>query len=61
VRDLATAIALVFVIEGVFYSLFPQVAKRMGTQVAGLSATMLRSTGLVAALVGVAAVWLIRR
>lgn len=60
-RDLATAIALVFVIEGVFYSLFPQVAKRMGTQVAGLSATMLRSTGLVAALVGVAAVWLIRR
>jgi uncharacterized protein YjeT (DUF2065 family) len=33
----------------------------MGAQVAGLPATMLRSTGLVAALVGVAAVWLIRR
>lgn len=60
-RDLATAIALVFVIEGILYSLFPEGMKRMVAQVTVLPASALRVTGLIAAVIGVAAVWLIRR
>ncbi|HEX4112057.1 MAG TPA: DUF2065 domain-containing protein [Stellaceae bacterium] len=59
-RDLATACALVFVVEGILYSLFPDGMKRMVTQVAVLPASALRLTGLVAAVLGVAAVWFIR-
>ena len=59
-RDLFTAIALVFVIEGILYSLFPEGMKRMVAQVTVLPASSLRLTGLVAAAIGVAAVWLIR-
>jgi uncharacterized protein YjeT (DUF2065 family) len=59
-RDLATALALVFVIEGVLYSLFPDGMRRMVAQVMVLPASALRATGLVAACLGVAAVWFIR-
>lgn len=59
-KDFATALALVFVIEGVLYTLFPEGMKRMVGQMMSLSPTVLRVTGLVAAWLGVAAVWLIR-
>jgi uncharacterized protein len=59
-RDFATAVAMVFVIEGVLYSLFPAGMKRMVSQVAAVPPAALRATGLLAAAVGVAAVWLIR-
>ncbi len=59
-RDLATAIAMVFVIEGILYSLFPLGMKRMVAQVAVVPAPALRATGLLAAAIGVAVVWLIR-
>ena len=59
-RDLFSAVALVFVIEGILYSLFPEGMKRMVTQVTVLPASALRLTGLIAAVIGVAAVWLIR-
>jgi uncharacterized protein len=59
-RDLFTAVALVFVIEGILYSLFPEGMKRMVAQVTVLPSSALRITGLVAAVIGVAAVWLIR-
>jgi uncharacterized protein len=59
-QDLFTAVALVFVIEGILYSLFPEGMKRMVAQVTVLPASALRLTGLVAAAIGVAAVWLIR-
>jgi uncharacterized protein len=61
VRDLFTAVALVFVIEGILYSLFPEGMKRMVAQVTVLPPSALRITGLIAAVIGVAAVWLIRR
>jgi hypothetical protein len=60
VRDFATALALVFVIEGVLYSLFPERMKRVVAQVMVLPASALRLTGLIAAGAGVLAVWLIR-
>jgi uncharacterized protein YjeT (DUF2065 family) len=59
-RDFATALALVLVIEGVLYSLFPEGMKRMVVQVAALPPASLRITGLAAAVLGVAGVWLIR-
>jgi uncharacterized protein len=58
--DLATSIALVFVIEGILYSLFPEGMKRVVTQVTVLPVSALRLSGLIVAAVGVVAVWLIR-
>ncbi len=60
-KDFATALALVLVIEGVLYSAFPEGMRRMVVQVAELPSSALRATGLVAACLGVAAVWLIRQ
>lgn len=51
---------MVFVIEGILYSLFPIGMKRMVAQVAVVPTSALRATGLLAAAIGVAAVWLIR-
>ena len=59
-KDFATAVALVFVIEGSLYALFPEGMKRMVAQMMGLSPTLLRVSGLAAAWLGFAAVWLIR-
>jgi uncharacterized protein YjeT (DUF2065 family) len=60
VKDLGTALALVLVIEGVLYSLLPSAMQQLNAQVAVLPATALRLTGLAAACLGVATVWLIR-
>ena len=60
-RDLATALALVLVIEGALYALFPAGMRRVVAQVLAMPVEGLRVTGLVAALLGVAAVWLIRQ
>jgi uncharacterized protein YjeT (DUF2065 family) len=59
-RDLATALALVLVIEGVLYALFPAGMRRVVAQVLAMPVEVLRASGLVATLLGVAAVWLIR-
>jgi uncharacterized protein YjeT (DUF2065 family) len=59
-QDFATALALVFVIEGILYSLFPDGMKRMVAQVMAVPSPALRLTGLLAACLGVGAVWLIR-
>ena len=58
--DLITALALVLVIEGALYALFPDAMKRVVLSIADMPAAMLRNVGLVAATVGVAIVWLIR-
>ena len=57
---LITAMGLVFVIEGVIYSLFPNGMKRMMTMALGLPANRLRSMGFAMALLGFGIVWLIR-
>lgn len=59
-KDFTTALALVFVIEGILYSLFPDGMKRMVAQVVAVPSPALRLTGLLAACLGVGAVWLIR-
>jgi uncharacterized protein YjeT (DUF2065 family) len=60
-KDLGTALALVLVIEGVLYALFPDGMKRMIAQMLTVPAPMLRAVGLAAACLGVGAVWLMRR
>ncbi|SLN72440.1 DUF2065 domain-containing protein [Oceanibacterium hippocampi] len=59
--DFAVALALVLVIEGALYALFPVQMKRMMQTVLALSEQTLRRAGLVSAVVGVAVVWLLRR
>lgn len=57
---LLTAVGLVFVIEGVIYSLFPNAMKRMMMVALSLPTNRLRSMGLAMALVGFGIVWLVR-
>jgi uncharacterized protein YjeT (DUF2065 family) len=60
VKDFATALALAAAIEGMLYSVIPGAMQRMNAQVALLPQAALRLGGLVAAIVGVGAVWAIR-
>lgn len=59
-RDLWTGLALVLVIEGVLYALFPEGMKRAAMRAATLPSQALRGAGLAAAAVGVVIVWLLR-
>ncbi len=59
-NDLATALALVLVIEGLIYALFPDHLKRMMVTIMSVPAPTLRVAGLAAAIVGVGIVWLMR-
>lgn len=59
-RDLGTALALVLVIEGIIYALFPDGMKRVTARTLVVPAQVLRMAGLGAACVGVMLVWLLR-
>jgi uncharacterized protein YjeT (DUF2065 family) len=59
-KDLATGLALVLVIEGILWSLFPETMKRAVMQAAALDSPRLRIGGLAFAGLGVGLVWLIR-
>lgn len=58
--ELLTALALILVIEGVLYALFPDGMKRILVQVMAMPSGTMRTAGLVAATVGVVVVWLLR-
>jgi uncharacterized protein YjeT (DUF2065 family) len=58
--DLATALGLVLVIEGVLLALFPDGLRRMLTEVMTRPSQSLRVGGVVSAAIGVAIVWLVR-
>ena len=59
-RDLWTALALVLVIEGALYALFPEGMKRAAERAIAVPPHALRMAGLAAACVGVGLVWLVR-
>jgi uncharacterized protein YjeT (DUF2065 family) len=59
-RDLWTAIALLLVIEGALYALFPQPMKRALLSVISQPEGLLRVVGLLAACLGVGWVWFLR-
>jgi uncharacterized protein len=58
--DLATALALVLVLEGVLWALFPDGMKQAAARAALLESGPLRAGGLAFAGLGVLLVWLIR-
>ena len=58
--DLGVALALVLVIEGALYALFPEAMKRSLAMALEMPPAKLRAGGLAAALVGVFLVWVIR-
>ncbi|HEV2303407.1 MAG TPA: DUF2065 domain-containing protein [Stellaceae bacterium] len=60
-KDFLTALALVLVIEGLLYAVFPDGMRRAATRAALIPPSTLRLAGLTAAGVGVVLVWLIRR
>jgi uncharacterized protein len=59
-RDLATGLALVLVIEGILYAAFPEGMKRIATRAMAVPSQVLRASGLLAAAIGVVIVWLLR-
>jgi uncharacterized protein len=60
VGDFLAAIGLVLVIEGLVYGGFPQLAKRLGTEVQAMPENLLRIGGLASIALGVFVVWLVR-
>ena len=60
-RDLTTALALILVIEGILYALFPEGMKRVAARAMLVPPQALRAAGLFAACLGVLLVWLLRR
>jgi uncharacterized protein YjeT (DUF2065 family) len=60
-RELLTALALILVIEGIVYSLFPEMVKRLAARTTQMPAQSLRIGGLIAAVLGVIIVWILRR
>ena len=58
--DLLTALALVLVIEGCLWALFPDGMRRAMAQALAMPAATLRIGGLAFAVAGVLAVWVIR-
>ena len=58
--DFLTAVALVLVIEGGLYALFPEGMRRMMIQMQEIPESRLRAMGVIGAAIGVVAVWLLR-
>jgi uncharacterized protein len=58
--DLATAIGLVLVLEGLLWAVSPGAMKRAAALALGLADEQLRFGGLAAVAVGVLLVWLVR-
>ena len=59
-EDLLTALALVLVIEGALYALFPNAMRRAMARLLETPEAPVRLAGVLAALIGAAAVFLIR-
>jgi uncharacterized protein YjeT (DUF2065 family) len=59
-QDLLTAAALVLVLEGVLWALFPNGMKQAAARAIVLDSSVLRTGGLIFAVIGVFIVWLIR-
>jgi uncharacterized protein len=58
--DFIVALGLVFVIEGLMFSAFPATAKRAMESVQQTPDGMLRTVGIVSAVVGIVLIWAIR-
>jgi len=59
-KELIVAIGLLFVIEGLLYSIFPEQMKGMMEKMKSIPASNLRTGGLFFALIGFIIVWSIK-
>ncbi len=59
-KELIVAIGLLFVFEGLLYTIFPTQMKKMLQQMQNISASNLRSGGLFFALIGFIIIWIIK-
>jgi len=57
---LVTALGLALAIEGILYALFPDAMRKMMAQLLSQPPTVVRTSGLLVAAVGVVIVWLVR-
>ncbi len=60
-ETLAAAIALILLIEGALYALFPTGMKRMLADVMRMPASMIRKSGMIAAALGLAILYILYR
>ena len=58
--ELKLAIALMLVVEGLIYAIFPQGMQSMMARIIKMPASTLRYVGLACAIIGVGLVWLVR-
>ncbi|MCZ6863932.1 MAG: DUF2065 family protein [Alphaproteobacteria bacterium] len=58
---MAAAIALILVIEGALYALFPTSMKRMLAEVMRMPESMIRNAGMIAAALGLAILYMLYR
>jgi hypothetical protein len=58
--DFLTALGLVLVLEGLLYAAFPEPMKRAVAAILQMPAGSIRTIGLVAAVIGLAVIWLVR-
>jgi uncharacterized protein YjeT (DUF2065 family) len=58
--DLLTALALILVIEGALYGLFPDTMRRAMSAAMEMPPQTLRTVGMVAAVAGLGFLWLLR-
>ena len=59
-KELIVAVGLLFVIEGLLYTIFPTQMKKMLQQMQNISGSNLRTGGLFFALIGFIIVWIIK-
>ncbi len=60
-ETLAAAVALILVIEGALYALFPTGMKRMLAEVMRMPEPMIRNAGMIAAALGLAILYILYR
>ena len=58
--DFLVAAGLVFVIEGIVFAAFPAMTKRAMARVLETPDSILRTVGIVSAVIGVLLVWMVR-
>lgn len=58
--ELVIALALILVIEGSLYALFPEGMRKMVQRIEQVPRSSLRTSGLLAAICGVGIIWLVR-
>jgi uncharacterized protein YjeT (DUF2065 family) len=60
-KDFLAALGLVFAIEGIMFAAFPRSVARAMREAAEHGERYLRTAGIIAAVAGVALVWVVRR